>query len=130
MVTDGWTQARDRVARFFSRDGAEGNGGGAGPDASHLVGELEQARAEVVAARRAGDEETAGDVLTEWRSRLRRRLAADPAAAGQLRSLLAELAAEGAPDERRGTVVNNQIHGGVHHGTVIQTGSMSVIENR
>ncbi|MEU8959307.1 hypothetical protein AB0C93_34050 [Streptomyces sp. NPDC048518] len=129
MVTDGWTQARDRVARFFARDGADGSGSGAGPDESHLVGELDEARAEVVAARRAGDEETAGDVRTEWRSRLRRRLAADPAAADELRSLLAELDVDGDPDEGRGSVVHNKIYGGVHHGTVIQTGSMSVIEN-
>lgn len=116
MVTEGWTQARDRVARFFSRD--------SGGDEDVLVGELEEARAEVVAAHDAGDSETTADVRTEWRSRLRRRLAADPAAAAELRDLLDELTRDvdvGAP---QGGDTYNHISGGVNHGTVIQAGSV------
>ncbi|MEU7580596.1 hypothetical protein AB0B50_23680 [Streptomyces sp. NPDC041068] len=119
MVTEGWTQARDRIAALFSR----GSGGTGDADEEVLVGELEEARAEVVAARDTGDEETAADVQTEWRSRLRRRLAADPAAAAELRALLDELAgAEGDGAPGGGITYNNTNHlsGGVYHGTVIQ----------
>ncbi|MGA4848217.1 hypothetical protein ACOBQB_18905 [Streptomyces sp. G5(2025)] len=117
MVTEGWTQARDRVARFFSR--------GSGGDEAVLVGELEEARAEVVAARDAGDSEIAADVQTEWRSRLRRRLAADPAAASaELRSLLAELASAAEAQALRGSDTYNTISGGIYGAPVIQAGSI------
>ncbi|MFD4633405.1 hypothetical protein ACFVYR_34010 [Streptomyces sp. NPDC058284] len=117
MVTDGWTQARDRIAGFFSR--------GRGGEEDVLVGELEEARAELVAACDAGDEETADDVRTEWRSRLRRRLAAEPAAAAELRALLDELAPSPAPDAQPGSVTyNNTISGGTYHATVIQAGTV------
>ncbi|MEU6993594.1 hypothetical protein ABZ953_23440 [Streptomyces sp. NPDC046465] len=117
MVTDGWTQARDRVAGFFSR--------GRGGEEDVLAGELEEARAELVAARGAGDEGTADDVRAEWRSRLRRRLAADPEAAAELRALLDELAPASAPEAQPGSVTyNNTISGGTYHATVIQAGTV------
>ncbi|MGW0532756.1 hypothetical protein [Streptomyces sp. NPDC003032] len=118
MVADGWAQARDRVAGFFSR----GEGPGGADDA--VVGELDEARAELVAARETEDADMAADVQAEWRSRLRRRLAADPAAAAELRALLAELASEGGGGEPRGDVTYNTISGGVQHGTVIQAGKL------
>lgn len=115
MVTESWAQARDRVARFFAR----GSG-----DEEALAGELEEARIEVVAARGAEDEATAADVQAEWRSRLRRRLAADPEAAAELRALLEELSPE--PDARapRVTITNNTISGGTLYGTSIQAGTI------
>ncbi|MFF1375308.1 hypothetical protein [Streptomyces sp. NPDC058308] len=117
MVTDGWTQARGRIAGFFSR--------GRGGAEDVLAGELEEARAELVAARDAGDEDTADEVRTEWRSRLRRRLAADPAAAAELRALLDELAPGSASDAQPGSVTyNNTINGGTYHATVIQAGTV------
>ncbi|MFK4067839.1 hypothetical protein [Streptomyces sp. NPDC029674] len=115
MVTESWAQARDRVARFFARGSGE-------EDA--LAGELEEARIEVVAARGAEDEATAADVQAEWRSRLRRRLAADPEAAAELRALLDELAPDPDPSAGRGSVTYNTVHGGVHYGTTIQSGSI------
>ncbi|MEV7191758.1 hypothetical protein AB0N81_08110 [Streptomyces sp. NPDC093510] len=115
MVTEGWTQARDRVARFFAR----GSG-----DEDALAGELEEARIEVVAAQGSEDEATAADVQAEWRSRLRRRLAADPAAAAELRALLEELAPDSDAQAGRGSVTYNTIHGGVHHGMTIQVGTI------
>lgn len=102
MASDAWTQVRGRLARFFAR------GGEAGP----VDAELELSRQELSAAG------AADDVEAEWRARLRRTLRADPAAADELRLLLAELD----PAASRGTTVtvHNIIGGGVQHGPVIQ----------
>ncbi|MFE9646444.1 hypothetical protein ACFYO0_20515 [Streptomyces sp. NPDC006365] len=112
MVTDGWGNVRDRVAAFFSR----------GSNEEVVEGELEESRAELVAARDTEDEDAAADVQASWRSRLRRTLREDPAAAAELRALLDELAPESAARQHSGTVHNthNTISGGVHHGMVIQ----------
>jgi hypothetical protein len=109
MVTDGWEQARDRVVAFFTR-GREGEG-------EVVQAELEESRAELVAAREANDEEMAADVQAEWRARLRRTLRADPSAAAELQALLDELMP---PDDQPQGNVYNTINGGVYSGTVIQ----------
>jgi len=108
MVSDAWAQARERVARFFAR-GA--NGGAA-------AAELQESQVELLSARESGDAEAADDVEAEWRTRLRRLLRADPAAAEELRALLMELGplANGGP----AVVVHNTVSGGVQHGPVIQ----------
>lgn len=109
MATDAWTQTRDRIGRLFARGG----------DPAAVTLELEASRSDLVAARQTGDEASAAEVETEWRSRLRRVLQTDPAAAVELRALLEEvgsgLAATG------GSVVHNTISGGDLHGPVIQT---------
>ncbi|MFJ6214730.1 hypothetical protein ACIQGZ_15560 [Streptomyces sp. NPDC092296] len=107
MVSESWTQARDRVARFFAR--------GSGDPAPQE--QLEVSRAELAAARETGDDTGAADVEAEWRTRLRRLLRADPAAAAELRALLAELGPQ--QTEPAGSV-HNTINGGVQHGPVIQ----------
>ena len=117
MVTDSWSQARGRVAGFFSRRAGDGAGVDE-PMAETVEGALEVARGELAAAREAGDEQLAADVESEWRTRLRRALVADPAAAAELRSLLAELAPADAV-VREGDV-HNTISGGVQHGPVVQ----------
>ncbi|MER5254760.1 hypothetical protein [Streptomyces sp. NPDC002855] len=121
MVTDGWAQVRGRVAGFFSR-GSEG-------DADAVAGELEAARAELVAAPEGEGEEVAADVLAEWRARMRRTLRADPAAAAELRALLDELMPPDAGQGRIGAV-HNTIHGGEYHGTVIQSGTVGGVNGR
>ncbi|TLS42513.1 hypothetical protein FE633_30705 [Streptomyces montanus] len=108
MVTDGWGNVRDRVVAFFSR----------GRDEEIVEGELEESRAELVAAQDAEDEEAAADVQASWRSRLRRTLRDDPEAAAELRALLDELAPPSAA-LAPGTV-HNTISGGVVNGPVIQ----------
>ncbi|WP_405776343.1 hypothetical protein [Streptomyces sp. NBC_00859] len=107
MTTDAWAGTRQRVAAFFSR-GRRG-------EEEVLDGELEESRADLE------DPEAAGDVEAVWRTRLRRTLRNDPAAASELRALLEELSSEAA---RRGGDVHNVINGGVQHGTVIQTGTV------
>ncbi|MGW7552997.1 hypothetical protein [Streptomyces rimosus] len=120
MVTEGWTQARQRVAAFFSRrrDGGEEEA---------LEGELEVSRTELLAAQRGGDEAGEADVQAEWRVRLRRALRDDPAAAEELRRLLAELS----PDTEPGITVrdvHNTMTGGAHQGTVIQAGVIARVD--
>ena len=108
MATDLWAGTRERIGRLFARGG----------DPAAVGAELEVSRRDLVAARQAGDEAMVTEVETEWRSRLRRILQADPAAVADLRALLEEvgfgLGATG------GSVVHNSISGGVQHGPVIQ----------
>lgn len=124
MASDAWTQVRDRLARFFARGGAAADDGttrSAVPtgDEAAALEELQLSRAELTAARASGDVDAAADIEAGWRTRLRRVLLADPAAAAELRLLLEELA----PAQDRGSVsiVNNTINGGVHHAPVIQS---------
>ncbi|MFD5627014.1 hypothetical protein [Streptomyces sp. NPDC127072] len=108
MVSETWGQARERLTRFFARGGDE-----------RAVGEeLCLSQGELAAAREAEDGETAADIEAAWRVRLRRALQADPGAAEELRSLLAEIA----PDAVRESLgaVHNTISGGVQHGPVVQ----------
>ncbi|MGW0839972.1 hypothetical protein ACWD26_07385 [Streptomyces sp. NPDC002787] len=115
MVGDGWASLRDRMVALFSR----------GRDADGVQEDLEESRADLVAAQDAGDEEAVADVQAEWRNRLRRTLRADPNAAAELRELLDELAPESGY-RGAGSVYNyNTINGGVHHAPVIQVGQIS-----
>ena len=109
MVSDAWSRARDRVARFFAGGGDEN----AARDA------LGVSQRELMAARASEDELAVADIEAEWRLRLRRALRADPEAAEELRKLLAELAPQ-AGNEPPGVFVQNNISGGVQHGPVFQ----------
>jgi hypothetical protein len=108
MVSETWTQARDRLARFFA--GAD--------DEEKVEGELDASQAELVAAREAEGEAVAADIEDAWRTRLRLALLSDPGAAEDLRALLAELAPEG-NGAHAGTVSNN-VSGGTQYGPVVQ----------
>ncbi|MER6912835.1 hypothetical protein ABT354_14295 [Streptomyces sp. NPDC000594] len=110
MIQESWGPARDRLARFFSRGGADPDG---------VTAELETSRAELLGARRTEDDGAAADVLAEWRIRMRRTLQADPRAAAELRALLDEMAPGSAAAP---VVTQNTITGGVQHGTVVQAG--------
>lgn len=113
MATDGWGTVRRRMAAFLAR-----RRGAADEEA--LQGELDDSRADLMAAQEEGDQDGVTGVTVAWRLRLRRLLSEDPAAAAELRALLDEVA----PDRDRPTVqkVENTINGGVHYGTVIQAG--------
>jgi hypothetical protein len=108
MVSETWTQARDRVARFFARGGDESSAGE----------ELTLSQRELMAARAAQDELAGADIEAVWRTRLRRVLLADPEAAEELRLLLAEL--DPNADDDRAASVYNSISGGVQNGPVFQ----------
>ncbi|WP_369033232.1 hypothetical protein [Streptomyces adonidis] len=108
MVSETWTQARDRIARFFARGG----------DENLVVEELRLSQQELTAARASEDDLAAADVEAVWRTRLRRALQTDPEAAEQLRLLLAEL--DPMVKSESAASVHNSISGGVQHGPVIQ----------
>ncbi|MFJ6571123.1 hypothetical protein ACIQNU_27285 [Streptomyces sp. NPDC091292] len=112
MASDAWVQIKDRFAGFFARRGDD-----------HAAEEMRASQRELTAAAQDGGEDTAADIEAGWRIRLRRALAEDPAAADELRELLAELAPS--PDgEREGGVHNNTIKGGVVR-TVVQARDIS-----
>ncbi|MFD5720926.1 hypothetical protein [Streptomyces sp. NPDC127036] len=108
MVSETWTQARDRIARFFAR----------GSDEDVVAEELRLSQEELTAARASEDELAAADVEAIWRTRMRRALQSAPEAAEELRLLLAELD-PGLKTESAHSV-HNSISGGVQHGPVIQ----------
>ncbi|MET8562267.1 hypothetical protein ABZV75_17325 [Streptomyces flaveolus] len=108
MVSETWSQARERVARFFAR----------GADEGAVDEELRLSEQELVAARAAGDELAVADIEAGWRLRLRRALQAHPGAAEELRLLLAELGQE--EGTGAGVAVHNSVSGGVQYGPVVQ----------
>jgi hypothetical protein len=114
MAADSWTQARDRMVSFFSRH--------RGGEEDVIEGELETSREELTAALEAGDEQTALDVESEWRTRLRRTLQSNPAAVSELRVILDDLVPDGKGQQVAD--VHNTISGGVQHGPVIQAGNV------
>lgn len=83
LATDGWEQAKRAVVALWRRARPE--------EAETVEAELVEARTEILTARRAGDGRTEDDLTAEWRIRLRRMLAADPALASDLRELLGDL---------------------------------------
>lgn len=109
MATDGWNAVRSKVTALLRR------GCRAQDDVDRVEDELERERVEVTAARDGGDPTAVADLEAVWRTRLRRLLHEDPAAAAALRDLIAEHSP--AP----GTV-RNTITGGEFHQAVIQTG--------
>ncbi|MFD7955001.1 hypothetical protein ACFV4X_16070 [Streptomyces ardesiacus] len=108
MVSESWTQARDRVARFFARGGEQGS----------AEEELVRSQQALMAARAAQDDLAGADIEAEWRMRLRRVLQDDPQAADELRTLLSEVS-PGVQDDR-GASVHNSVSGGVQNGPVVQ----------
>ncbi|MFE7077030.1 hypothetical protein ACFU96_43785 [Streptomyces sp. NPDC057620] len=112
MVTDGWGNVRDRAVALFSR----------GRDEESVQGELEESRADLVAARDADDEDAAADIQASWRARLRRTLRDDPQAAAELRALLDELDPQ--PTGPATLTVHNTVSGGAS-GVVVQGGTFN-----
>jgi hypothetical protein len=78
LASDGWDAVKAGVLSLWRRS----HPGRVGRD-------LEQARAELLAARQSGGEQDLARLLvTEWDARLARLLAAQPDAAGELRALI------------------------------------------
>jgi len=70
LATDGWERAKSAMGGLWRR---------VYPDRADAVeADLVDIRAEVLAARAAGDEQAEQVLADEWRSRLRRLLASDP----------------------------------------------------
>ncbi|PSM42165.1 hypothetical protein C6Y14_17290 [Streptomyces dioscori] len=112
MVTDGWGNVRDRVVALCSR----------GRDEEVVEGELEESRADLVAARDADDEDAENDVRASWRVRLRRTLRDDPETVAELRALLDELSPRATGPTA--LTVHNTVSGGAS-GVVVQGGTFN-----
>jgi hypothetical protein len=83
LATAAWEQARSAVVGLWRR---------AHPERAETVqAELEDSRAELLAARQAGDEQVEQALVGEWQGRLRRLMVADPQLADDLCRVVAEL---------------------------------------
>ncbi|GAA4794804.1 hypothetical protein [Streptomyces ziwulingensis] len=95
MATDVWQQVRSATMELWRR---------ARPGHADAVGaDLDDLRAQVVAARTSGDTDTEEALTGAWRLRLHALVAEDPALAGEVRRLLDEHLAPALPEheERR-----------------------------
>jgi hypothetical protein len=92
LATDAWKATKAAVASAWRR---------VHPERAELVeAELVESRAEVVAARAAGDTQGEQALASEWQGRLRRLFAADAEAATELLRALGELAGQLPETER------------------------------
>ncbi|MFF9036011.1 hypothetical protein ACF090_11125 [Streptomyces sp. NPDC014892] len=115
MVTDSWTRARQLVARFLARSGA---------DASAISG-LDDARSRLLTTDAATDEQAVTMVSAQCQVHLRELVAARSITSGELHSLLASLQRLAAASVTPGGSVRNDINGGVQYGPVIQSGRIT-----
>lgn len=83
MATDAWQRTRDGLAQLWRRMQPE--------RAEIVAAELEAGREDALAAMVANDQETLNELRLQWQGLVRRLIVARPAAAGELRALLAEL---------------------------------------
>ncbi|MEV0937766.1 hypothetical protein ACIBMX_48595 [Streptomyces phaeochromogenes] len=80
MATDAWQQARAKVVEWWREVRPE--------QTESLDVELDQTRAQLLAAREAGDADAEQGLVTDWQIRLQVLLRENPALAGELQSLL------------------------------------------
>jgi hypothetical protein len=122
MATDAWQQVHAAVVAVWHR---------IRPEAAGRVGtELESMRAQVLAARKAADEDTEQALVATWRLRLQQLLDQDPAAAAELRRLLDEhLTPTLAPNEQE--VVRSIVQKATASGSsqIIQAGGNVTVQH-
>ncbi|MGC0316961.1 hypothetical protein [Kitasatospora acidiphila] len=112
MATDTWNRARDGLVALWRRVHPE--------RADQIADQLDATREELVAAREASDELSERELTTEWQSRLRRLLVAEPALAEELHRFLEEFApADASQPAAGGTSMHATASG---HGRVYQAG--------
>jgi hypothetical protein len=99
MATDAWQSARDGLVRLFRREGRDRQ--------EEIQRQLESDNALVA---EAGDADLRPAMAQLWQARLASLLGSDPAAEGELRSLLDELG-HGVGDGRRPVVQNIHAEG-------------------
>ncbi|MBP2050237.1 hypothetical protein J2Z21_003173 [Streptomyces griseochromogenes] len=115
MVTDSWTHARELVARFLARTGA---------DTAAIAG-LDNARTRLLTTDAAMDEQAVTAVRAQCQVHLRELVEAESIPSSELRILLASLQRLAATAAARGGTVHNDINGGVQYGPVIQSGRIT-----
>ncbi|MFI0818024.1 hypothetical protein ACH4TX_17225 [Streptomyces sp. NPDC021098] len=83
MTTSAWESARDGLVGLWRRfQPARADG---------IAEEYEAARADLLLAHEAGDEDSASELAAEWQGRVRRLLVAQPEVADELRRILDDL---------------------------------------
>ncbi|MBF9133894.1 hypothetical protein I0C86_33905 [Plantactinospora sp. S1510] len=80
LAGDGWPAARAEVVAFWRRVRAD--------EADAVADDLAELRAEVLAARQAGDPELERALVEIWQRRFQELLRPDPELAGELRSIV------------------------------------------
>ncbi|MFE5944165.1 hypothetical protein [Streptomyces sp. NPDC056480] len=83
LTTEAWQRVSDGVASLWRRAEPE--------RAEAISAELEVTRADLLAARDGGDEESGRELGAEWQGRIRRLLVTHPEEAAALRRLMDEL---------------------------------------
>lgn len=83
LTTDAWERAKTAVGGLWRRVHPEGS--------DTVEAELVQVRAEVLAARKADDQQAEQALVSEWQARLRRLLTTDPWVADELRHIVDDL---------------------------------------
>ncbi|MEU7565602.1 hypothetical protein AB0A99_06200 [Streptomyces fradiae] len=105
LATAGWESAQRAIGDLWRRAHPE--------RADTVVAELGEARADVLAARRDGDERAERELVGEWQTRLRRLLATHPEVLPDLRRIVDEMGPpERRPDRRGGISVTAHASGG------------------
>jgi hypothetical protein len=120
MTTGAWELAKKGVGSLWRR---------VHPDRAETVeAELAEARAELVTARRDGNDQVEGALVDEWRSRLGRLLTTDPELAAEIHLLIDTLknSAESS-DQTRRVDMRARASG---HGRVYQAGRDQQINER
>jgi hypothetical protein len=101
LATATWEQAKSAVGGLWRRVHPE--------RAETVQAELEETRAEVLAARQVGDEQVEQVLAKEWQGRLRRLVTADPHLVDDLRHVVTQLGSALADTNLpQGTVISMQ----------------------
>jgi hypothetical protein len=100
MATDGWQQAREAMVKLW-RQSRLGH-------VTAIETDLNETRAEVIAARTAGDRAAEEGLVADWERKLRRLLEADPALGIELRRVLDEDLAPLLPASEQARLMNTQ----------------------
>ncbi|MFJ9121917.1 hypothetical protein ACIRJO_41110 [Streptomyces sp. NPDC102394] len=116
MVTDAWAQVRERFAVLIGGDRREAT--------EAVRRELDASRAQLLDARQAEDAEAFADIEAEWRSRLRRLLAAQPELTAQLQQIIAEFT----PHEAAYGGDHTDFRGATFHGPVQVKGNQYKVQ--
>ncbi|MFD8217250.1 hypothetical protein ACFV2U_26835 [Streptomyces sp. NPDC059697] len=106
MATAGWEGVQRAMGELWRRVHPE--------RADTVVAELGEARAEVLVARRNGDEQAERELVGEWQARLRRLLVANPEMVTELHRLIEELRPSAREEEPRAGSVTLIANGSGH----------------
>jgi hypothetical protein len=103
MTTDSWEQVKAAFVRLWRRRPEQ---------AGAVSADLADARADVIAARAAGDGQAGADLVAEWQSRLRRLVTGDEELQDELKRFAGEFGhLLGGPGGAGRVVMRAEVHG-------------------